>query len=44
MKGNRWLFQQDGAPAHTAKAKQEWLTETFQKLLAKMNGDEEQLN
>ena len=26
MKGEDWLFQQDGAPAHTAKINQEWLS------------------
>ena len=26
MKGKKWIFQQDGAPAHTAKSTREWLS------------------
>ncbi|KAI6655436.1 hypothetical protein LOD99_2271 [Oopsacas minuta] len=26
MKGEKWIFQQDGAPAHTAKSTLQWLS------------------
>ena len=35
MKGQDWLFQQDGAPAHTAKINQKWLSENIPDFISK---------
>ena len=35
MKGKRWVFQQDGAPAHTAKSTQEWLSVNVPEFLSR---------
>ena len=35
MKGNHWLFQQDGAPAHTAASTQDWLANNVPDFIGK---------
>ena len=35
MNGSKWIFQQDGAPAHTAKSTQHWLSVNFPAFLGR---------
>ena len=35
MKNEDWVFQQDGAPAHTSKQTQEWLNENVPNFISK---------
>lgn len=34
-RGANWIFQQDGAPAHTARSTQEWLENNFPEFIDK---------